>query len=786
MTMQDDPLEAEPLTTRELEILGLIATGQTNREIADRLFLSEETIKWYNKRAYQKLGVSNRVQAVAEARRHGLLDGAGAGQQKRRARPRHNLPAELSSFVGRAAELAEVRQLLDRLRLVTLTGPGGTGKTRLALRLARTLVENEDRRVTYVSLAPVVDPALVAEAIADALGIRATGKDEAEEAIRRYLRDRPLLLVLDNCEHLLAAAPLVAELLARAPGLTVLATSREALRLNGEQEYVVPPLTVPVLALGKSVDELSTFESVTLFVQRAAAVSDGFQLTAGNAATVAAICARVDGLPLAIELAAARIRVFSPQQLLRHLEERFAVLRNGARDLPARQRTLWDTIEWSYNLLDEDERRLFRRLAAFTDGFTLEAAAAVCGPEHGGEVVDGVDSLLGKSLLHRGDDPDQTPRFYMLATVHEFARQRLAASGESDLLHDRHLDYYLALAETMAPGFRYQGQLRLLRRVDAEFGNFRAAFYWAVDHNNIEVAARLMAGIDYYLLYSQQTGEGYRWVEQVVGRREEIGEVWCARVLLAASRIAYRTGDRLQQGRQFCREGLALARQRANPRHEAWLLLELGILSGSDEEGYEAAIALVEEGLALAQELEDGAAIASGFNMLGELYRMAGDDERARRAYDRSLAACRETGERFREAMMLTNLSFVAYNVGDFMEARRLADEHLQEMLSMPVKKPCDILALAVVAGTLGRLGEPEKAARLLGASESLMDEMGAAFQRQDQRQIDRYAADVRTRLDESHFHAAWREGQALSLEQAVEYAIGEESVDFLLERGRR
>lgn len=775
MTIHDDPLEVEPLTAREVEILGLIAQGKTNREIGDSLFLSEETIKWYNKRAYQKLGVSNRVQAVAEARRHGLLDEAGAERQEPPVRPRHNLPAELSSFVGRAAELAEVRQLLDRSRLVTLTGPGGTGKTRLALRLARTLVEKEAWRVTYVSLAPVRDPALVAGAIAEALGISATGKDEAAEAIQRYVRDKDLLLVLDNCEHLLAAAPFVAELLAGAPGLTVLATSREALRLNGEQEYAVPPLTVPVLPLGKSVEEMSAFESVTLFVERAAAVSAGFRLTADNAATVAAICARVDGLPLAIELAAARIRLLSPQQLLYQLEQRFALLRSGACDLPPRQRTLWDTIEWSYNLLDADERRLFRRLAVFSDGFSLEAVAAVCGPENGGDVVDGVDSLLRKSLLYRSDGPDRTARFHMLTTIHEFARERLAASGERDRLHDRHLDYYLALAETMAPGFRYQGQLRLLRQVDADFGNFRAAFFWAVDHNRIEAAARLMAGIEYYLLYSQQMGEGYRWVRQVVDRHDEIGEQWRARVLHAASRIACHTGDRLQLGRRWCQEGLALARRLGDRHQEAWLLLELGFVSSSDREGYEAASALVKEGLALAHELEDGAVIASGFNMLGELWRMAGDDERARRSYERALAACRETGERLRKAMVLANLSFVAYNAGDFEEARRLADEHLREVLAMPMKMPGNSMALAALAGALGRLGEPEKAARLLGASESLMDEMGAAFQRQDQRQIDRYEADVRSLLDEDSFDTAWREGQAMSLEQAVQYAIGSE-----------
>lgn len=769
----DDALEIETLTAREIEILGLIAGGQTNREIAQNLFLSEETIKWYNKRAYQKLGVGNRVQAVIEARRHGILQGNGAQQQKTPSSLRHNLPAELSSFVGRSAELTDVRQLLEKVRLVTLTGPGGTGKTRLALHLAHSLVAEEGRHVVYVSLASVLDANVVPETIADALGIRITGKDEAQEAIQRYLREKEMLIILDNCEHLPAATPLVAEMLTSAPGLTILATSREALRLSGEREYAVPPLTVPVLAVNKSVEELVAFESVSLFVQRAYAVNSDFCLTAHNAAAVAAICARVDGLPLAIELAAARIRLFTPKDLLRHLQQRFHVLGRGARDLPPRQRTLWDTIEWSYNLLDEDERRLFRRLAVFSGGFSLESAQAVCGPGLDGDVMDGVDSLLAKSLLYRGDGSDQTARFHMLATVHEFARERLAASGERELMQASHLDYYVSLAETMAPGFRYHGQLRLLRRVDADFSNFRAAFVWAMAQERIEAAARLMAGLEYYLLYSQETGEGYRWVMQLINRRGEIREQWRARVLFVAGRIACHTGDHTQLGRQLCREGLALARLRSDREMEAWLLLEMAILSGSNEEGYTDAITIAKEGLALAHELQDEAAIAQGFNMLGELYRLVGDDEQARRAYEQSLATCRETGEQFREAMMLTNLSFVAYNAGEFEKAKQLAEVHLRDMLAMPMKKPCDILGLAVLAGALGRLGEPQKAARLLGASESLREEMGAAFRRQDQRQLDRYVTDARARLDEDTFDAAWREGQTMSLEQAVAYATG-------------
>jgi predicted ATPase/DNA-binding CsgD family transcriptional regulator len=423
---------AEPLSDRETEILGLLAGGLSNREIAQELFLSLETIKWYNKHIYSKLGVGSRTQAVARARELGLFADPGESPVASLAPVRTNLPAQLTSFVGREREIAEVEDLLKTTRLVTLTGPPGIGKTRLGLQLADTVAGNYSDGVIFVGLASTTDPALVPKAIAHKLGVVEQPNQPLVESLERYFGNKSALLVLDNYEHVLEAAALVTDLLAASPRLTVLVTSREVLRLNGEHEYIVPPLTVPDTAHPGFVSDLFVYESMALLNHRARAASTHFRLTEENAPAVAAICLRLDGLPLAIELAAARIKLFSPQQMLERLESRLSLLTGGARDLPARQRTLRDSIDWSYNLLDEDEQRLFARLAVFTGGRTIGAVEAICTPGLPIDALDGLESLLNKSLLYQEEGPGGEPRFIMLETIHEYARERLTSEACPD------------------------------------------------------------------------------------------------------------------------------------------------------------------------------------------------------------------------------------------------------------------------------------------------------------------------------------------------------------------
>jgi predicted ATPase len=413
------------------------------------------------------------------------------------ARP-HNLPLQPTSFVGREAELAAVRELLARHRLVTLTGPGGTGKTRLALQVAADVLPEYPDGVWLAELAGLADPALVPPAVAAAAGVREAPGWPVLAALTEALRPRRVLLLLENCEHLVEACARLAEALLRAcPDVRLLATSREPLRLSGEQAFPVPPLALPAAGARAAAEALARYAAVALFVERAASVRPGFALTGANAAAVAAICARLDGLPLALELAAARSRLLPPAALLARLEGGPAgtplrLLSGGARDLPARQQTLRGAITWSHDLLAPDEQRLFRRFGVFAGGCALEAAEAVCGPDGDPGTdplapLDGLASLVDKSLLRQEEQPDGAPRLAMLETVREYALERLAASGEAPAIGRRHAAYYLALAEQAEPHLQMSDQVAelggareaaWLERLEAEHANLRAALRW--------------------------------------------------------------------------------------------------------------------------------------------------------------------------------------------------------------------------------------------------------------------------------------------------------------------
>src|SRR5918992_2625428 len=406
----------------------------------------------------------------------------------------NNLPAQPTPLVGRERELKEVCGLLreEEVRLLTLTGPGGIGKTRLGLQIAAELLDEFEDGVFFVALATITDPALVASAIAEPLGVVEAGDQPLEEGLKDFLRSKELLLLLDNFEQVLGGAPLVGELLSECPRLNVLATSRSVLRVYGEQEFAVPPLELPDHKRLPSVERLTQYEAVRLFIERAKAARPDFSVTNENAPAVAEICVRLDGLPLAIELAAARIKLLTPSAMLERLGSRLKLLGGGARDLPERQRTLRGTIEWSHALLEEGEQVLFARLAVFAGGRTLEAIEAVC--EGQGELavdpLEGVSSLLDKSLLRQEEGPEGKPRFVMLETIHEYARERLQASGEAEEARRLHAQHFLALAEEVEPELSGADQLAYLERLEAEHDNMRAALTWSLE-NEPETVLRL-------------------------------------------------------------------------------------------------------------------------------------------------------------------------------------------------------------------------------------------------------------------------------------------------------
>src|ERR687893_813113 len=407
----------------------------------------------------------------------------------------NNLPAQPTPLVGRERELGEVRDLLraEEVRLLTLTGPGGIGKTRLGLQVAAELVDEFEDGVFFVALAPITDPALVASAIAEALGVVEAGDQPLEEGLKGYLRGKELLLLLDNFEQVLGAAPLVGELLSVCPKLKVLATSRSVLRVYGEQEFPVPPLELPDHKRLLSVERLTQYEAVRLFIERAKAARPDFSVTNENAPAVAEICVRLDGLPLAIELAAARIKLLTPKAMLERLGSRMKLLRGGSCDLPERQRTLRGTIEWSHALLEESDQVLFARLAVFSGGRTLEAIEAVCDTEGDLPVdaLEGVSSLLDKSLLVREETSEEESRFVMLETIHEYAREKLHESGEAAELSRLHAEYFLAFAEEAEPELEGTEQAPWMERLEADYDNCRAALSWLLEVGEAELALRI-------------------------------------------------------------------------------------------------------------------------------------------------------------------------------------------------------------------------------------------------------------------------------------------------------
>jgi len=765
MTQTDTNLLTEELNEREREILQLIAQGLSNRQVARKLVLATETIKWYNKQLYAKLGVNSRTQAVHHARQYGLLE-PGPTSPPAPKTPPHNLPAGASTFVGRRHEIARIKLLLQTHRLVTLTGPGGSGKTRLGLETARTLLQPFKDGAWLVEFAGVHTPAQAEKRLAGIFKLNPRTEHQAGTAVKSYLANKRLLLLADNLEHLLDFTPFLAELLAGAPNLRILATSRERLNLSGEQEFQVAPLHTPDPDAEDDPNRLQAFEAVDLFLQRARAVDLDFDPAPEAVRTIARICRRLDGLPLAIELAAARVRLFTPEQLLHRLDNRLDLLTTGPRDAPARQRTLRTAIAWSYDLLAEEERLLFARLGSFRGDVTLDAVEKICRIDR---PEDALASLLAKNLLYRVEDPSGEPRLAMLETVHEFAREALGSLGDENDLRDRQLAYYLELAESMSEGYRYHEHARLLQQTLAEMPNLRAAFEWALETGRHEQAARMVAAMDYFFRYLHLLAEGCDWARQVMAFSESLRPAVQAPFLLSAGRLAMYSGD-LAEGRRLGERGLALAEQLGDNTLIAWL--RIGISASCDFPAErDEAFRLAKAGLAFFRESGEKSGIANGLNLLGEYYRLEGNDQAAEAVYDEALEITLETGETLRQSFLYANLSILAYHRGDQALARELCEQAIRmRMETGQFFYACT--GLAFLAGPLHRLGNPEKAARLLGASDTIQDQYGTEYQSTDLPEVERIKTAVRDDMGEKAFDQAYREGTEMSPYEAVDYAL--------------
>jgi len=593
----------------------------------------------------------------------------------------HNLPLQPPSLIGREREVVTARGHLQHpeTRLLTLTGPGGVGKTRLGLQIAADVLREFPDGTFFVDLAPVISGDLVIPSIAKTLSVPEATNRPILDSLEEYLRDRQLLLVLDNFEHVLTAAAQVADLLSTCPGLKVLVTSREALHLRGERQFPVPPLSLPDRSRGESVDQLTRYEAIRLFIERAQAARPAFAISDRNAYAIAEVCHRLDGLPLAIELAAARVNVFSPPALLARLEHRLAVLTSGPRDLPVRQQTLRQAIAWSYDLLTPGEQMLYRRLAVFVGGFPLTAAEAVVaggGPDPGLDVVNGMASLVDKSLL-RQEEPAGELRFRMLETIREHALERLTTAGEADRFRQAHGAYYLALAEQAEPGLLGGWrQAESLDRLTEEHDNLRAALSWFARHGPADRGLRLAAALVRFWRVRGYLAEGReRMAELLALPAARARSAARARVLHSAGLFASQHGEYGEARARF-EEGLDIYRELGDQGGIGWALIDLGIVNRY-EGNHGAARSLLDEGLGLAKQAGDTKGMAAALGNLGLVARDQGDAGVAETHLDQSLALWRQLGDRVGVGWTLTGLAMVARAQGKLAVAQARTDESL-------------------------------------------------------------------------------------------------------------
>jgi non-specific serine/threonine protein kinase len=685
--------------------------------------------------------------------------------------PRHNLPAELTSFVGRQKDLAELPRLLASSRLLSLTGAGGVGKTRLAVRLASDLVTQFPDGVWLVDVAPLSMPDLVTQTIATAVGVREGPQRPIRDALLEHLRHRELLIVLDNCEHLIGVCAELAESLLRgAPDLRIVATSREALGVPGEIVYRVPSLSLPD-ELALPAEALLHFEATQLFVERATAIEPTFESTPGNAGAIARICRRLDGIPLAIELAAARVAVLPLDQIEKRLQDRFRLLTGGARTAVARQRTLEATVAWSYQLLSEIERDTLSRLSVFPAGWTLEAAERVCGGDgiDANDMLDLLSRLVSKSLVGRESSVVGECRYRLLETVRHYAHDRLMEAGAVDRLCDRHFEYFFDEFRAAQTTLRGHDQVTCLRRLQIEQENLRAALTWALASATLaERAVELAGALFWFWTKRGQFQEGALWLGRALAVAAGAPGSLRARVMIGLAHMHYFQGHYLEAGADAT-EALSLGREVG----DAWVASFALFLQGL------AAFELGDHEQAVARSLEardaaDAAGNAVGHGgpllVLANVALLGGDHDGAQQLYDESIEVHRRAGDKWGLSILLSTAAGLRIVRRDFDHARAQASEAMS--LCQELEDPRGIAwGLEVFAGLLAECGDADGAARLWGASDGLLDSVGGWLVPTIGWIRDRYVEPVRTSLGGGWFETARAEGRAMPPAQAIALA---------------
>ena len=690
------------------------------------------------------------------------------------AAPKHNLPHDLTTFIGREKEVADLVQLMSGARLITLTGSGGCGKTRLAIQLARQQAHAYPDGAWLVELAALTNAALVPQTIANVLGVKEKPGTGPTDAIAGYLRPRSLLLVLDNAEHLIEACALLSEsLLQRCARLVILVTSRERLRITGEQTYRVPSLSVPDEANDTTPEAVASHESARLFIERARLQVPQFAITPQNSPAIASICRRLDGIALALELAAPRIRTLSVEELGRRLDQRFEVLTEGSRTALPRHRTLSALIDWSYDLLGESEKALLRRVSIFAGGWTLDSATQVCNDDdvRRTEMLDLLASLVEKNLIFPAE-ASGTPRYGLLETVRHYARDRLQECGEEERMKRKHLEWCVKLVDEVLVGIKGKQEQAGLERLEKEHDNLRLALAWSTTPGGDAMAGLRMAGtLGWFWAVRGYLGEGRDWLEKILSAAPSVPPTSLrARALVGAGVIVAQLGND-SAAKALYEDALAIYREVGDRGGIGYALRSLANVAFAQAD-HATARALCEESLEIARELDDRDAIAALLGAIGEAAGEQGDYPVARQLLEECLAMARASGARLSSGWTLGRLGGLAYAQGQHSDARGLLNESLAILHEMRdgwgIASALEGLAIVAQA-----LADPRSAARIWGAAERLREEIGGAMPPANRERYEVQVAAARAAAgDDGAFDDAWKQGRAMRLDEMVKYAL--------------